>query len=462
MPRRAPARAPLASHTLVAGTLGALLTATLSSTSTAAIVTVQGSATATAGWTDNILNAPDEKTTTTAPRESDFLFQLAPRVALSSASPRFLERLSYNFTADLFATHTEANSYSNTLEWNASVLTSPTTTLVLTLTSQQGKVSTLSFNQPSSGATITVLPQASNFNYFSQTANESFEALPRAQWRVSQLLRFAAFVPIDRGILADSYDVVGEAGFDRVFRADAIGLLLREDVINFVAARDPVTDVVRGADTRQAMTSVVARWRRDWSPLWSTEAALGAIVAVGASSDPTVGTRAAWEPSALAAVRWSKDIGSAELRYSHDVVPNPLVGSTFSRDSVALQGGFPVIRAKMFFGATVAYQHARILPLVAGVAEASADVTVADVTIGWQPIPELGLFARYAFMHQFGAAPIMDTPAPLANLTRNTVMIGLNVIYPAVSKVRVPTRQGTRVDRADQPDFPEVHAPQPR
>jgi hypothetical protein len=171
-------------------------------------------------------------------------------------------------------------------------------------------------------------------------------------------------------------------------------------------------------------------------------------------------TQSTWEPSALAALRYSRDIAAGELRYAHDVSPNPLAGSTFSTDEVALQAALPLIRARMFLGATAAYQHARLLPLAAGAATAEADVVLVDFTIGWQPRPEIGLFARYSFYDQFGSPPVMDVPATLPDLTRQTVLVGLNVTYPAVAAARVPSRQGSRVDRSDQPGFPELHAPQ--
>ena len=455
MPRRAPARATLASCALALTTLTAARAG-------ANATSLQGTATANVGWTDNILNAPDESTPGGAPRLSDFFFQLMPRVTLTTESPRFIERLAYNFTANLFVTHFDASSYASSLDWTGNLLTSPTTKLILTLTSLQGKYSSFSFGQSSAGASIDVLPPKSDVYYFNQTAGESLEATPRASWRVAEQLKLVAFIPLERGTLPDSYDLTGELGFDRLFRADALGLLARAELIDFVQPRNPMTDVPIGFDQRQVLTSLVARWRRDWSPLWSTEAALGAVAAVGASADPMASTRAAWEPSALAAVRWTRDIGAAELRYTHDVVPNALVGNSFSRDGVTLQAGFPVVRARMFFGATAGYQHARILALVAGVAEASADIVLGDATIGWQPIPELGLSVRYSYMRQLGTPPFMGTPATLPDITRNLVMLGLNVTYPATVKARVSTRPATRVDHADQPDFPETHAAEPQ
>jgi len=457
MSRRAPVRAPLPSATTVAAI--ALVASTLTSPRAHAKASIQATTTATAGWTDNILNAPDEPTTMGPQRESDFFFQLAPGAVVASASPRFVQRLSYTFTADLFVSHSEANSYSNALEWAADALTSRTTTLILTLLTLQGRLSTFAINQQSSGATVAVLP-STNINYFSQNATESLEWQPSSKWRFGQVLLFRAFIPIDRGVQPDVYDVVPELSFDRLWGRDAVGAVARAAYVEYVPPRDPMTNVA-GFDTRQAVTTLLARWRRDWTPFWSSELALGVVNGVGASDDPMVPSQSAWEPSGLAAVRYTHDLGAAELRYAHDVTPNPLAGSTFSTDEVALQGGLPIVRAKMFLGATAAYQHARLLPLAQGVASADADVVLIDFTVGWQPRPEIGLFARYSLYDQFGAPPVMDMPATLPDLTRQTVMIGLNVVYPAVAAAKVPTRQSSRVDRSDDA-FPELSQPRPQ
>jgi len=462
MSGRAPVRAPLAlSHTtmLAARTLVAFVALGAVAAPARAKVTLQATTTATAGWTDNVLNAPDEPTMNGPRRESDFFFQLVPGAILSSASPRLLQRLAYNFTADLFVSHTEANSYSNSLEWAGDIAASRTANVILTAQTQQGRISTFNLNQQSSGAAIAVLPQNADINFFSQNATESLDATPTAQWRISQLALFRAFIPTDRGVQPDVYEAQADLGFDRLFRLDSLGALLRVSFIDYEAPRDTMTDVPVGFNQQQVLTTLLGRWRRDWSPFWSTEAALGVVNAVGTSNDPMAPTQTAWEPSALAAIRYSKELGVAELRYAHDVTPNPLAGSTFSTDEAALQAGLPIVRAKMFLGLTAAYQYARQLPLLPGVETATAHVVLVDFTIGWQPRPEVGVFARYSLYDQFGSPPVMDVPATLPDLTRSTVLVGINVIYPAVAAARVPTRQGTRVDRSDQPAFPELHAP---
>jgi hypothetical protein len=457
MSRRAPARAPLVLRLTIACTLAALLPPATAR----AKVSLQGGGTASAAWTDNILNAPNEQIPGGAPRESDFFFQLGPKLILSAASPQLLQRLSYTFTTDLFVHHSEANSYSNQLDWTANLTPTPRSLMLLSLASTEGKVSTFTFDHPSADVGVGVQPQNSNTDFFNQRALEHLEHSLTGFWRLSQSLRLSFFVPLERGRLPDSYEVYGDLGVERLFKLDALGLVARVDFVEFVQPRNPVTNVA-APNQSQVLTGLVARWRRDWSRSWSTEAALGVVGVVAASDDPNQPTGSAWRPSALAALRWTRDIGSAELRYTHDATPNALTGNTFDSDSVTLQGGVAVVPAKMFFGATVGYSHSRLLALSSTAAGQTANVVVTDVTVGWQPLPILGVFARYSLLDQFGYPPMGDVPALLPNIKRNTVMLGINVLYPERTAAPVATRASTRVDQNDQPMFPEVHAPEPK
>ncbi len=450
MSRRAPVRATLAIPLMLVMPAIAL-----------GKVTIQGTGTVTAGYTDNVLSAPDQPTPGSAPREGDALFQLIPGLVVASVAPRFMERLEYAFTADLFARHSEADSYSNRLDWSGAFLTSATTRLTLTLDSQQGRVSTFIINQPSTGTTVGVLSQNNDTNFFSQSVVEGFDATPVANWHVLQGVSFRAFVPIERGKLPDSYNVTASLGAERYFLKDAVGLVLSANFVQYIQPRDPTTDVSLGFDDKQVLTSLVARWRRDWSRSWNTEADLGVISLVGASADPAASTETAWQPNALAAVRWVRDIGSAELHYLHTATPNSLAGNTFSTDEVALLAGVPLFRGKVVVGATVAYQHAKVVALTPGVPEASADLALVDVTIGYQALSWLRVFVRYSLYDQFGTPPLNGVPSALPDLTRNLVMAGANVIYPAVAAVRAPLRGASRVDEADQEAFPEPHAAPP-
>jgi hypothetical protein len=453
MSRRAPVRA---SHLVLAVVLVASAAGRAG-----AKVSLQVLGGVAAGWTDNILNAPTQVVALQLGRQSDFFFQIAPGAALASATPRLLQRLAYTFSADLFVRHSEANSFTNTLDWSGFVAASPTVDILLTLQSQQGRLNTFNLQAPSAGGQVVpALTGATSTNFFSQTVSEAITWTPRAQWRAVETGFFRAFIPTDRGQLPNTYNFIAELGADRIFTRDSIGFLARADYVDFAAVRDPNTNVVTASEQQQIITAAVARWRRDWSPAWSTEGALGVVEAMNA----TDGSGRAWQPSVLAAARWFRDQANAELRYAHDAVPNPLAGTSFAYDEVALTGAAPLgSRSHLFVGATAAYLHVRQISAAAGLTDTTASIVQCDVTLGWQPRPEFDLYARYSLFDQFGSPPIdMTTQAALPSILRNTVLIGINVVYPAVAAARVPTRQGTRVDRTDQPGFPEMHQQPPR
>src|SRR5262249_42155042 len=150
-----------------------------------------------------------------------------------------------------------------------------------------------------------------------------------------------------------------------------------------------------------------------------------------------------------------------ELHYAYGVTPNPLAGSSFALHEAALQSEVQMPqRTHVILGTTLAYQHAQQIVFQSALPAASADLVLFDFTIGWQPRPEIGVFARYSLFDQFGA-PVTAVPmttTTLPSLTRNTVLLGVNVVYPAVPAVRVPTRLGSRVDSTDQPGLPELHS----
>lgn len=116
-----------------------VLTALLSATSAFAKTSLQGQVLLSAAWSDNILGSPDN---VPPGPEADFSFQIRPSLILSHASGRQLQRISYTFDATLFATHSEANSYSQRIDWASFFQTSKTTDLMLIASLQQGRLNT--------------------------------------------------------------------------------------------------------------------------------------------------------------------------------------------------------------------------------------------------------------------------------------------------------------------------------
>lgn len=453
MPRRAPTSGPLFVSLLALLVAGDALAAPA----------WQVFGTAAVGWTDNVLNAPNQPLPGQRGRESDFFFQLSPGAALTTGSPRFIQRLSYTFTADLFTTHPDGDSYSNSLNWAGLADPSRTTHLLVVAQSQQGRISTFNLQLPAAAGQATVLANGTAVNFFSQFVSETLTWDITPKWRAWESAAFRAFIPIDRGQLADTYTASGELGSERLFTVDGVGLVARTEYINYRSPRGP-KGMITLPDQEQLLTSLVARWRRDWSTSWSSEVNLGLVEA-----EPLhlPGAKRVWQPTGMLALRYTRDTASAELRYAHDVLANPLAGSSFLYDNVSLRGTVPLpAKWRLFLGATATYQHAQALSLTGGLSDTHAHVVLLDCSLTWQALPELGVFARYSFFDQLAhnapLSPMGPAATTLPDLMRNTVLLGVSVSYPATMAVRVPTRSATRVDRSDEPGIPADHAPLPR
>ncbi|MFI5290971.1 MAG: hypothetical protein ACHQ17_15030, partial [Polyangia bacterium] len=405
------------------------------------------------GWTDNVLNLPQA--------ESDFLFEVAPGLLLTAGSPRAVQSLGYDFTADLFVTHSEANSYTHQLTWRGFFLPSKVTQLFLSVAAQEGRLNTFNLQSGSALTPVTVIP-AGGVTFFGLIAGEGLGWDITSHWRFDQSLTFNAFVPLDPRDQPNSLEVDQHLAASRSWRRDSLGLDYRLDVTEFTAVRgavmraDGTTDPngVLSAESQIIINSPVVKWRHDFAHFWNVELDGGFVEASLAGGAQTV-----WEPAALAAARWLHPNGSVELEYSHTVQPNPLIAETFGIDEVALRGSVPFgVKSHVGLSTSVAYQYAREIDFSTGGQLSTAHVILADATLGWNPIEAVQLFARYQYFNQIGFA---TDPAPQPSFSRNLVMIGVSGKWPGDSAIRVPSRAALRVDRADEVGIPSPHSAPP-
>jgi len=441
-------------------------------------VSLQGIALASAGWTNNILSVPvpdaNSPTGTVGP-QADWFFELRPSVALTTGSPRAIQRLAYTFDATLYASHSEANSYQNRLDWAGFFLPSKTVEVLVAASLTEGRLNTFNLTQGSQGTMIAVLPPGGT-TFIGATLLQSMQWEFEPKWHFVQSLGFNAYVPIDPRLSPNSFEVDTHWIVERAFRYDAAGLDLRMDYATYTEVRGPVLDPTCGTPTgppscnaagfnsngvvapgsSQVIAGLVAKWRHDFGHFWNLELNLGGLVVVPANG---VGNPIA-QPSGLAAIRYLNPYAQIDLSYAHTVQPNTLVGQTFALDSVTLRGGVPFgQKSKVALSAAGGYQHGRVLDFSTGGALSTVDLIVADATLSWTPRRELSAYLRYQYFDQIGNP---DDFAPQPSLSRQTVMLGVTGTWPGEAAAVVPTRQALRVDRSDAVGIPEPHSePQP-
>ena len=443
--------------------LTAILVGTLGSSTAFAKASLQAQLSTFAAWTDNVLSAPDLPPPGQAGPQSDVYFEIKPGLIFSSGTARAIQRLAYFFTADLFATHSEANSYNHRLEWAGFFLPSKTTELLLGVALTEGRLNTFNLSQGSSLTPILVTPPG-GVDFFGATASENFNWDITAQWRLFQTLNFNAYVPFNPRTMPDTYQVDQHLVSERAFRKDAFGFDLRIDVTEFTEVRGPtndasgqlVADGVVEPEQRILITGAVAKWRHDFGHFWNLELNFGFVE----TNRLQGGGVAIFQPAAKAAFRFLHDYGQAELSYDHTVMPNPIVAQTFALDQVALRGAVPLgLKSHVSIAATVAYQHGRVIDFDQGGDLASTDVVLVDGSVTWAPRREIQIYARYQYFDQVGH---QDDFLPEPSFTRHNVLVGAIATWPGEAAATVPTRQALRVDRSDAVGIPAPHSELPR
>jgi hypothetical protein len=427
---------------------------------------LQGQAAVSLGWTDNVLSVPDVPTPpSTQVPQSDFYFQLRPSLIFTHGAARVVTRLSYTFNADLYATHSEANSYNHVVAWQGFFLTSKTTDLLLGASVSTGRLNAFNTAQ-AAGATPIVLVTPGGQNFVSTTFNEQFGWDATARWRFLQSLGVNSYSPIDPHSSPDTVQVENHLNLDRSWRFDAVGLDLRTALSVVTELRGPTgvevgptsvsvgTPIPVGAlSPRQLVliNGLTLKWRHDFGRFWATELDGGVVEASRLEGRTT----AIWQPAVLAALRYLHPYGQAELSYAHNVQPNPIVAQTFVIDAFALRLGVPLgQRTNLLLAGSAGYQLSRTVDFDTGGTTSTAHSILVDGSLGWTPRPEISLFLRYQLFDQIGEAGFTATQS----LLRHTVMLGAIATWPAQAAAIVPSREALRVDRADAVNIPEQHS----
>ncbi len=424
---------------------------------------LQGSVLADAGWTDNVLSVPANPPPGTAGPQQDGFAEIRPSLIFTANHPRVITRLAYTFDANLYFSHSEADSYSNRLDWTGFFLTSKTTELLTTLSVQEGRLNTFNFSTASATTPIQVTP-AGGTTFVGASFQELFNWDITSKWRFSQSLGFNSYFPLVPRTSPDTYDLDTHWTADRAFKHDALAGDLRLDYSLYTQVRGPVLnadgstnpDGVVTAQESQLILAPVGKWRHDYGHFWNSELDAGLIVVfpITQTGSPQL------QPAAYAAIRYLHLYAQAELSYAHTVQPNAITAQTFALDQVALRGAIPFgLKSHVSLATSVGYQHGRILDFAGSGTLATVDLVLVDATVTWQPRPEVAVFARYQFFDQLGNA---SDAVPEPTFARNTVMVGLIGTYPGAPAAVVPTRAALRVDRSDAVGIGEPHSEAPK
>lgn len=393
--------------------------------------------TASGGWTDNVLSAPNEQGPMDPPIESDSFSQLSPGVLFTSETRRMIQVASYTFTANLFVSHTEANSYSNDLAWNSIYSLSAVSELGLSAGASNGRINTFNLQSAASDTGLDQLPNG-GVSFVSADVSQFLRRELTRAWRAQQRSAFRVFKPIgDSSSLGTNLSWNNTAGVQHSWQYDSLGLDMRADFTRFGTA-------VGTESNKQLTVGPNLRYLHDFTDSLSGELGAGAVLVVQADD---FGQRIA-QPVATAAVRYIREGGRAEVAYRHSVAPNLFVAQTTVNDEVSLRAGLPVpFVDRAAISGSVGYQQGRIVDVQMGGLIGSTKLFLADVAASWSPNESLAVSLRYQRFDQLRSQAATATSRSYA---RNQVLLSLSGRYPSRDAATVPSRLDARVDESNE------------
>lgn len=417
----------------------------------AGVVSLQGQLSLSLGVTDNVTGAPTTPQPGTRGRQTDLILNISPGLVLTGGTARAIQQLSYVLSGIVYARNSDASTYANTVSWNGFFLPSKTTTMGLSLGVSQGRQSAFNTALPSSNTPVQV-QLAGVTNVLNINAGQVFAWDITANWRLIESLGFQTAYFLDqRPPQAQTQAVPARLGIERVFARDALGLEANVTWTKFVTQVGPVVTSQGAVDPEgfippektQLLLTPLLRYRRDFTYFFAGRADIGAVVVL----DPGSPSNRLVEPAGGVGFNFAHRLVNFDLSYAHGASPSLLFQSNFIGDTASLRANI-LFGEKSHFALSLGagYSYSRQLDLLAQ-PQAHAHSIVVDATLSYAPLKVLAFFLRYQLLDQIGYD---SDPLPLPTYYRNTLLFGVNAIYPAESAATMPNNTlGVRADRRD-------------
>jgi hypothetical protein len=374
--------------------------------------------------------APDNLTLTTIPAVS-FLY-LQKRAEL---------RATYAFTFSVYTGGSSAD-IANRLNVSSYFDLSQRTGLVLTAEGTQTTVNNALTAAPASATTVTTLPTGST-NLVTARISEGLSHQVTPVVRTGQALDGLYSTQLEQTNL-HGYYTSASLSLEREWPRDALGGDVRTAYSFSHAPPFP--------DSQLVNIGLTPHWRHDISRQFTASLATGASVIFS----PQPGTRRILEPFVLATLLYAWSDSEVDVNYFMGVAPNQLTAQPFQTDRVGLHASTPLsVRYRIAGGTSISYAHSKTLNLFTDPTLPpipSTDAVFGDVDVGWSPVENVQVFARYQIYDQIVSGAVDTTipnaTPPPANEIRHLAFIGVQ-LSSRLDTFKVRTSFPQRVDRGD-------------
>lgn len=373
-----------------------------------------------------------------APRTEDLWLGAMPGVSLTALSRDLATTVDYQLNG---AVHSlgGASEISNYVNVAAAYEATPRLRLLGSGQFIQSSVTNLLVTQGAATNVVTVLPTAANKIVTARVGQGlSYELTSRL--RLEQSADASVFTTLAPTPPLDTFSAGLGGAIDHSWRNDAVGFETRATytIAHFIP---PLLD--------QSFFTFTGgpRWRRDWSPSWTTSIAAGATSLV--STDTAAETRVAPFARASALYLWAPT--QLDLALSTGFTPSILSSQIFQAHQATLRGTRPIWEHQRLYGsASIGYLRASLIDVRDQGLGQDFDAFLSDVEVSWQALPLVQVFARYQFIAQIGER---QTTGLNPSMLRDVLLLGFQLTTrPPNAEVAssVPTTFGRRVDRSDE------------
>jgi hypothetical protein len=405
---------------------------------------LQGSLTTITGVTDNVRSASDPPPAGTLGPEFDSFMNVSPSLRLSIERARAIHVLEYVFSANLYLEHSEANSYSNRLAWQAAFNLTPTGQLMTGVSATQGELNTFDATLPAP-VDPTPLPAGSEL-YLNADAYQAYVWDVTSVWHAEQNLRVAHHRSLeDPALTPTTWDLNLGFAIERAWKYDSGALLPR---FGYTITDYSPTGVT--SPTQHLMlTGLEARWRHDIGNYWTSELRAGAVMLFDAED---AGHTAGPFPSGAGILRYVHPEGTASLTVGRAVRANLFTGSNYLAEEAILYGALPLrpLTPRLTLTGSATVQRGRAIEIDTGELAQTTLLYLVDVGLAYELSAGMSLAGRYQYHNQDNEDPAGGGPG---DYQRHTAVVMFTLVYPTRPAAAIPFRAPLRVDREDQTPY---------
>jgi hypothetical protein len=393
------------------------------------------------GYTNNILGVPETDDPLAPQVQPDAFMSVAPGLAAAYETLRAVHNLSYVFGARLFMTHSEANSFTNSLRYDGLNYLSAVSSLRFGAGFTSGRINAFDRSNSEIVDDTSELPRG-DLAYVAGRVGANYTRLLSAVTSTSTSASLYSFQPTNTASSSANYSIQLRSNIERSFQYHLVGTAIRGSYIINPRQNDDMTPANQAVNIGPE-----AYWNWDISESFVSQAVVG-LAAVVRAPDFLKGVVL---PRGSASLSFVRPRGRATVSYIHGVGSNVFTGRIIVNDRYSGRVDLPVpFTDRWRLRGGLGYRSGRYLNIEAQTLTGVSQQFTGNVGLGIVLSQAWGLGARYEFNRQFTENP---TTGQTRGIARRVFTVVLGGRFPAQVARQVSDTSGTSATAGAHQNF---------